>query len=223
MSTSFEARFSTTRLPLPEVLLRLEPVLESQGLQFFGAVAPLVARRGWPTVAGLDFVTVPALATLADHTRGWWGVGIELVSRPLVEAIRTSDAEVYLNLFPGPGGGWTLSYLESDAVEEYRGSSEEAARALVQLQQSICASCGFELSLYDEQDHSRAPVPTLRAVENAVRRRAQDSGLGDLCAVVAASSLPFERALNWAGARAGEVRLSTDGYVIFPFLRPGVG
>lgn len=223
MSNSFQARFSTTSLLLPEILRRLEPVLDGQGLQFFGSVAPLVAHRGWPTIAGLDFVTVPTLAALEEHARGWWGVGIELVSRPLVEAIRTSDAEVYLNVFPVPGDGWTLSYLESDAVEEYRSSSEEGARALIQLQRSICASCGFELSLYDEQDHSRAPVPTLRVVENAVRRRAQDGGLGDLCAVVAASALPFERALDWAGARAGEVRLSTDGYVIFPFLRPGVG
>lgn len=221
MSTSFEARFSTTRLSLPELLGRIEAALPECGLRFFGAVARLQPSNGWPTVAGLDFASVASLAEAAKLAEPWWGLGIECVSDVLLEGMGRSDAvEVYLNVFRSPEGSWTMSYLESSAATDHRVASEDAAKNLVAIQLAMCEAGRFELSIYEEQDHERDPVPTLRSVEVAIKRAGADPSAGDLSVVVSTKVIDHARARRLAGKRAGDVKVSANGYVVFPFLAP---
>ncbi len=219
MSTSFEARFSTTRLSLSDLLTRVEAALPDCGLRFFGAITRLESDNGWPTVAGLDFAAVDSLADAAKAAATWWGLGIECVSDVLLAGMGRSDAvEVYLNVFRDPEGRLTMSYLESGAATDHRVASEDAAKSLVAIQIALCDAGHFELSIYDEQDHERDPVPTLRNAEVAIRRAASDLSAGDLSVVVSSSAVDHARARHLAGPRAAEVKLSANGYTVFPFL-----
>jgi hypothetical protein len=38
--------------------------------------------------------------------------------------------------------------------------------------------------------------------------------------VVSVKAVSLEQARLWAGARAAEVQRTTDGFIVFPFLRP---
>ena len=120
MSTTFAARFSTTKLTKPALLTRLGALMGAHGLKFTGAFAPLRAHRGWPTVVGLEFAQAQSMADVADAAKGWGGVGIECIALPILAIQRSSAAEVYFNVFPAPSVLWTLSYQEDDAVTEYR-------------------------------------------------------------------------------------------------------
>ena len=220
MSVSFEARFATTRLPLAALLERLDAALPDCGLRFHGAMMQLHSHNGWPTIGGLEFGHVDSIAEAAKVGESWWGLGFELVSEVLLEGIGRSDAvEVYLRVFRSPEGPWTMSYLESDTATDHRIASEDAAKNLTALQLAICAAGRFELSMYDEQNHDRDPVPTLRSVEVAIKGVAADPKAGDLAAVVSTKVLDHAKARRLAGARADDVKVSTNGYVVFPLLR----
>lgn len=221
MSVSFEARFSTTRLDLSVLLERLDAALPDCGLRFVGAVMRLQPHDGWPTVGGLDFGSVASLGEAARVGESWWGLGLECVSDVLLEGLGRSDAvEVHLNVFRSPEGPWTMSYLEADTATDHRIASQDAAKNLTALQLAMCRAGRFGLSVYDEQNHDREPVPTLRSIEVAIKRVAADPSAGDLSVVVSTKLLDHARARLLAGPRADEVKVSTSGYVVFPFLRP---
>lgn len=221
MSTSFEARFSTTSMKLPKLLERLGTALPACGLRFFGSIMRLQAHDGWPTVSGSEFGKVDSLVGAGAVAEQWWGVGLECVSDVLLQGLGRSDAvEVYLNVFRVQTDRWTVSYLESSSATDFRIRSEEGRRNLSALQEAVCRAGGFDLSIYDEQDHARSPTPAVREAEVAIKRVAADPNLGDLSVVAASKALSERRAKKLAGPRADEIRLSANGYVLLPFLAP---
>ncbi|PRP98560.1 hypothetical protein [Enhygromyxa salina] len=223
MGYSFEARFSQTRLDLVELLHQIDDTLPGCGLTFTGSAVQLFAHNGWPTVETTEFAAVGSLPEVARIAGSWWGVGLEYVSHALLDGLgRNTAAEVYVNVFRAPDLQWTMSYLESSVAADYRIGSPEAAANLSAMQLAVCEAGGFDLSIYDEENHNRAPVPTLRNAEVAVKRIASDPKLGDLSVAVSSKLMSHERACSLAGPRAEEVKVSIAGYVLFPFLAPTV-
>ncbi|NVB38021.1 hypothetical protein G6O69_09270 [Pseudenhygromyxa sp. WMMC2535] len=221
MSTSFEARFSTSKLGLPQLLHNLDSAFKQCNLRFYGTIAELHSHRGWPTVMSLEFLNVDSLAEAASVARNWWGLGIECISESLQEEFGRSDViEVYFNIFRAPDGKWTLIYLESSRATVYRSQSAHAAQDLTNLQIAMCQAGGFALSMYDEQYHERSPLLTRRGVEVAIKRVAGDPRRGYLSVVASLDEISHERARELAGPRADEVLLAIPGYVVVPFLRP---
>ncbi|KIG19414.1 hypothetical protein DB30_02695 [Enhygromyxa salina] len=193
-------------------------------MTFTGSIIQLYPHNGWPTVEGFDFSFVNSLADATLAATDWWGIGIECVSQVLIEGLgRTDAAEVYFNVFTGPDGQWTISYNELFRAFNLRLQLAEAAQNLTSMQLRLCEAGGFGISIYDEENHSRAPVPTLRNAEVAVKRIANDPKRGYLSVVVSSKLMSYERACSLAGPRAEEVKLSIAGYVLFPFFAPTVG
>lgn len=224
MSTSFEARFSATGKKLPKLLERLEAALQKSDVRFFGSVMQLESHEGWPTVSGLGFDSVETMADLAGLAENGWGVGLECVSDVLLEGLGRTDAvEVYFNIFRTDDNRWTVSYLEGSDATDFRAQSDAGARNLSALQAAVCHAGGFDLSIYDEQNHERSPVPTLRDAEVAIKRAAADPTRGDLSVAVSSRLMTHERAQSLAGRRADQVKVSVNGYVLFPFLAPMSG
>lgn len=221
MSTAFEARFSTSPLDLAHLLEVLELALPTCGLRFLGSVMRLRSHDDWPTVTGTDFEQVDSMAEAAEVASRWWGIGIECISDALLQGLGRTDAvEVYLSIFRAQDGRWTASYLESSRAADHRIESDSAARNLSTLQMTLCAAGRFDLSIYDEENHERDPIPTLREVEVAIKRVVSDPGAGDLSVVVSSELIGLEHARRLAGPRAGRVELSTTGYTVFRLLPP---
>lgn len=223
MSTSFEARFSASKLfSLQDFAPRLERALADCRIRWSGSFMQLEPHNGWPTVGGLAFSKAGTLTDVGRLARGWWGVGLACVSDVLLDGLGRCDAvEVYFSVFSAPEGGLSVIYLESATATDYRIKAPEAAENLLALQLAMCDAGHFEISIYDEQNHNRNPIPTRRELEVSISRAGADPRRGDLSVVASCRQMSLERARQLAGSRADEVKLSTSGYVMFPFLSPG--
>jgi hypothetical protein len=224
MSYSFDARFSASSVPYATLLERLAATLPACGLRYSGAMMPLQSHGGWPTIGGLEFGHADTLAEAASVSASAWGVSFEFISAVLYDGLGKTDAmEVYLQVFRVSDDTISVIYNEASRAADYRIKDEDAARNLTAIQLAICDAGSFELSIYDEQNFKRPPIPTLRNVEVAIKRIADEPTRGDCSAVVSMKVLDLERARKLAGPRAGEIKVSTNGYIVFPFLRPAKG
>lgn len=131
---------------------------------------------------------------------------------------KTDGIEVYLRVFRVSDDHISVIYNEASRAADYRIKDEDTARNLTAIQLAICEAGNFELSIYDEQNFKRPPIPTPR-VEVTIKRIADEPARGDCSAVVSTEVLELGRARKLAGPRAGELE-STKGYIVFPFLRP---
>lgn len=201
MSIEFAARFSTSRVPLALLLERLAASLPACGLH-----------------PAIDFGDIDQIAKEVAGSAGW---NRGLHSMVVYDGLGNTDAiEVNLRIFRVAEGLLSVVYDEMGRAADYRIEDEDAARNLNAIQLAICDAGSFDLSIYDEQNFKRPPIPTLRNVEVAIARIADEPTRGDCSAVVSTKVLELERARRLAGPRAAEIVVSPNGYIVFPFLRP---
>lgn len=219
MRFDFEARFSTSHVSLSLLLERLAVSLLACGLH--PGPVPRSARRGWDRIDAIDFGDIDLIGKDAAGSGGW---SRGLLSTVLYEGLGYTDAiDVVLRVFRVSDDLISVVYNEASRAADYRIKDQDAARNLTAIQIAICDAGSFELSIYDEQNFKRPPIPTLRSVEVAIKRIADEPTRGDCSAVVSTKLLDLERARKLAGPRAGELEVSTNGYIVFPFLRPAKG
>ena len=178
----------------------------------------LSPHDGWPTINSTQFLTVESLSKAAETARNWWGIGLECRSDFVVDQLGNTDAaEVYFSMFRS-SDRWALIYLESSRVADLRAASSEALQNLIRLQIGICETARIELSIYDEQDHNRTPVPTLREAEVAIRRAARNRRSSEVVVVVSSTSMSLARAQELADGSTADIREALSGHVVFPFM-----
>jgi hypothetical protein len=221
MSYSFQARFDTTQLTLPQILDKLAGSLDEFGIQFKNKASRLIEHEGWPTidVTSHTIVQTQDLSEIGRLAAQWWGVSLHCLSLPLMQRLGRGDwMDVYIQIFRAPNNRWMLRYKESKTAHQHRLDSEDAARELYELQLRLCAALGFRFSVYDEEDDDLDPVPSLREIEHRLERCAR----GELgCSIaVATTEMNLHRAQALVGVHADLVRLSATGHILFPFLLP---
>jgi hypothetical protein len=220
MSFDFVARFDTTRLPLPEILARLDTVLTANDIRPV-AVSSVASHEGTPTVdvvrrASID---VTDLASVPAEVHNWWGINVYCVSDRIAEELgRSTSMEVDFVIFPTPNREHTLTYRESSRVCRMRSKDTDAANQLVELQLGLCTALDLKLSAYDEEssDLEQTPLLTLDIFERWLAKSVERGGaISALCSLVLMSQA---RASEVAGRRRDDVRMSSSGYFLFPFL-----
>ena len=131
MSYSFQARFDTTQLTLPQLLNRLSGILDELGIRFQNTASRLIGHKGWPTIdaSSLEPVQVQGIDEVGRVAAQWWGVGLYCVSQPLTKRLGRGDwMEVDFQVFRAPDKRWTMSYRESKTAYQHRIEVEEAGR-----------------------------------------------------------------------------------------------
>jgi hypothetical protein len=81
-----------------------------------------------------------------------------------------------------------------------------------------CASLGFKLSIYDEEDDDLPAVASIGEAEERIRRTTQ--GAPACSIVVADDQLDLSAAQALAGPLSDSVGQAPSGYLIFRFLTP---
>lgn len=218
MSYSFEARFSPTEISFSEVLSRLETVLEQSHLHFEGEIMRLESRDGMPTAMSVDTIAVDTVKAIAQIARKWWGVALFCVSAPLLKEVGRTDAvEVTLNVFESPDGRRMLNYSEGKGAFAARVSSVDLERDLCALLVRVSAAMQIDVALYEEeQDEFR--VVDLEEATRTIERVASVQGAPGICVAISQRLIRLEAARVLAGPRASRVKVSSSGYVVFPFL-----
>jgi hypothetical protein len=218
MSFAFDARFQPTKLDFAEVVRRLEVVLSDSGIDYDGEVMRLYPREGVPTAISLESETVPVLADVAKHASSWWGVSLYCISRPLADALgRTDSMEVYLRLFTAPGGGLMVVYNENSGAFRARRDSEFLLADLASFLVRTAKALEVDLVIFAEEDDQAAP-PQVSELRDLLERQARSERALGVLAIVAKDAMSFEEARSLAGAWAPNLRLTTDGFVVVPFL-----
>lgn len=226
MSYSYIARFGASARPLEQLLAGLDRVCADHRFVFQKRATPMINEGGWPTVdlsrpiideETLTSLGVASLGEVAKAAREWWGVSLYCVSQSLAQRLGRSDAmEVDFVLFRAGSGKWGLHYIEASRAQQLRLEESDAAAELYALQLALCDELGFQLSIYEDDEPAGGAVPDLKDLKNRLHRCAKGQ-LG--CSMVISKDLmDLAAATKEANGLANRVRLTTQGYVLFPFL-----
>ena len=221
MSTSYLARFDSSALKLSDLIHGLEAVFQEHGLVFDGTVSRLVSNAGWPAadIGQVEPLAVKRMADIPAVAANWFGVNMTCVSGAIARRIGRGDwMEVDFALFRAAPGRWSLHYAEGRRAFRNRTEDDKAAGDMYALQSALCASLGFKLSIYDEEDDDLPAVASIDEAEERIRRATQ--GAPACSIVVADDQLDLSAAQVLAGPLRDSIGQAPSGYVIFRFLTP---
>jgi hypothetical protein len=85
---------------------------------------------------------------------------------------------------------------------------------------TICSTLDIDIAIYDEEPYDGLLVPTLDEVLGILDRVDGSASSPQLCIAVSNRVLSYHAARERAGSLADKLRLTSSGYVLFPFLEP---
>jgi hypothetical protein len=218
MSHAYEARFAGVDQDLSAIIAGLEPCLEKVGLVFDGEVTQLQSQGGLAVVASMESKRVTQLTDIPRLANRWWGVSLFCISTPLADALGRTDAiEVYLRIVKVAEARRVIVYNEASAAFHARAELESLSQQLTSTLVAICSAVGSELAIYMEEDPELSE-PSLDELRQRLVRQGQASEALAFHAVVKSEVLSLADARELVGPWAEHLRLSTNGYVVLPFL-----
>jgi hypothetical protein len=201
MSIGFEAVFSSTTKPLPEILSAVKGALRDFRIDFPDAT----------------------LSSLGDQTSSAMGVpswvSLHCVSRSLWTALGPGDAaEVDVSIIKGKQGFY-LKYQEHQAAFRRRLTDERLAEELYGLLLRFCSEVKSQVCVYDEESSTGFKPPTVEKVRSILEAEQFPSG-GKEGVIVLSQELMSLKEAQALCPKPPRVSL-TKGWLVFKLLLSG--